>query len=181
MISIFLDESGIHTKDGKSAIAIVYVEVDKLTLLENRVLEIEKQMKIGAFHWAHTNWKVRKKFLDAILKEDFFLKIAIISNPFSDKYYGLVLRHLIIENNIKTLVIDGRKSETYVRKLKKTLRNNGIVPKKIKMSNDKSYPALRIADLSAGIVRSYYEQRWSALLVTFYKKLKQKIRVVVFK
>lgn len=151
---IFIDESGVHRQEGKSSIALVYLSTEHLSTLQQAVTETEKMLHIDCFHWSHSAWPVRKKFVEAISRQDFSIKIALIKNPFySTKAYEYALQHLVIEKNISCIIIDGKKSRTYERNIKKVLRDKGISVKKLKTANDEGYPALRVADAIAGIVR----------------------------
>lgn len=151
---IFIDESGVHKETGRSSIALVYLSIENLDALQNAVLEAEHEIKIKNFHWSHSAWNVRKRFVKMICRQDFTAKIALIRNPFLASHgYEYALKHLVVEHNIKWLIIDGKKGKSYARKLKKVLRDKGISVKKLKTANDEAYPALRVADAFAGIVR----------------------------
>ncbi len=177
---VFLDESGVDKKMGKSSIALVYLEVNDIERLENSVLKAEKDAGIQVFHWAHSTWNVRGKFVEEICKQNFSVKIALIKNPFyADKAYEYALQHLVIEKNIYNLVIDGKKSRTYERKLKKVLRDKGISIKKIKTANDESSPCLRVADAIAGIARYKYENPENKNILYLYNLISRKILITL--
>src|SRR3990167_5281352 len=173
---IFLDESGVDKQNGKSLIALVYITVDNLDILQNAVLSAEKLVGIKNFHWSYSTWKVRKLFIEEICKQDFKIKVALIKNPFfASSGYEYALQHLVVEKNVVHLIIDGRKGRNYERKFKKVLRDKGISVKKLKTANDEAYPALRIADAIAGAVRYRYEnpddKRIKEIYERFYKKI----------
>jgi len=78
MRHIFIDESGIHKKDGVSTVVLVYVCVDALKALDRAVLGAESDLGIEAFHWSHSAWEVRDRFMRIIKRLDFSLKVAIL-------------------------------------------------------------------------------------------------------
>ena len=157
MSYIFIDESGIHQKNGKSSVALVYVSVENLELLEKEILLIEKELNINHFHWATTAWQYRELFLRKIMKSNFLLKIALVKNPFSPHYYEKAIKHLVVEDSIVSIIIDGNMPHNYERRFKKVLRDRGIKTNKLIFGNDKSYPVLRLADACAGLVRYHYD------------------------
>lgn len=176
---IFLDESGVDKQKGKSSIALVYITVENLDSLQNAVLEAEKMIGIKNFHWSHSAWSVRKLFIEEVCKQDFKIKIALIKNPFFTSGYEYALQHLVIEKNVTSLIIDGKKSRNYERRFKKVLRDKGISVRKLKTANDESYPALRIADAIAGVVRYRYENREDERTQYLYSKFAKKILITL--
>ncbi|MCE9585273.1 DUF3800 domain-containing protein [Candidatus Nomurabacteria bacterium] len=173
---IFLDESGVDKQKSKSSIVLVYITTDNLNILQNAVVEIEKRIGIKNFHWTYSNWKVRKVFIEEISKQDFKVKVALIQNPFyADISYEYALQHLVIEKNVVSLIIDGKKGRSYERKFKKVLRDKGISVKKLKTGNDESFPALRIADAIAGAIRFRYDNPDDSRIKNLYDKFHKKI------
>lgn len=179
MLYIFLDESGTHKKFGYYTIALVYVIDKNIELLNQVVIQSERELHIHYFHWSEHTWNLRKRFLYSVLNQDFLIKIAVIKNPFNQDKFEEILKHLIVEKNIRVLMIDGKKSRAYKQKLKKVLRSQGIYLGKLITANDKSFPVLRIADLCAGLVRTYYNNKDSYEITQLYKKLQSKILVVI--
>ncbi len=177
---IFIDDSGVDKPNGRSSIALVYLEISKLETIQNSVIEIENNLKIKYFHWAYSTWSVRQKFIDEICKQEFSIKIALIKNPFKGGIaYEYALEHLIVEKNITNLIIDGKKNKTYERKFKKILRDKGISIRKLKTGNDEGYPALRVADAIAGIVRYYNENPSNDNIKNIYQKISKKILITI--
>jgi len=156
---IFIDESGVHKQEGKSSVVLVYVIVDGVESLEKAVTETERKLKIISFHWAKHIWKIRQRFIQALQKESFTVKAAIIRNPFNEERFEEAVRVLLTEKKISKIVLDGQKPKWYLRRLKKILREQGISVKKIRAGNDRSFPCLRIADAYAGLVRTYWENK----------------------
>jgi|SRR3989344_6182039 len=180
MSYIFIDESGVHKETGKSSIALAYVAFENLDETQKRILKIEKEIGIHHFHWSHSSWVVRNKFIKNIIKCNFFAKIALISNPFKfNEAYEYALKHLVVEKKISAIIIDGKKKKTYERRLKKVLRDKGISVKKLKTGNDESYPALRIADAIAGIVRYRNENPEKKEVQHLYNLIKSKILITL--
>ena len=50
MFYIYIDESGVGKKDGKTSIALVYLHVEDVDSLNNAVLVAEQRMNIEYFH-----------------------------------------------------------------------------------------------------------------------------------
>ncbi len=179
---IFLDESGVNKKDGRSLIALVYLSIERLDTLQNAVIKIEKDLNIKYFHWSHSTWLVRQKFIEEICKYEFTIKIALIKNPFgANNDYEYALQHLVIEKNITNLIIDGKKNRTYEKKLKKVLRDKGISIRKLRTGNDEGYPALRVADAIAGIVRYRDENPLNQKINNLYQYIAKKILITIEK
>ena len=118
--------------------------------------------------------------MDEILKLDFQAKIAIVKNPINpSKELEKVLLHTIVENNIKTIYIDGEKPKWYERKIKKVLRDKGVSIRKLKTVRSSQCAGARIADMVAGLARTYYDSKNLAKIEKYFKKLKKKIIVVI--
>ncbi len=177
---IFIDESGIHKTIDHSTFVLVYVEIDNYNRIEKEIKRIEEDLSIDNFHWAKTVWKVKEKFIDNVLKLKFKVKIALIKNPInSSKELERILIHMIIEKNIKNIYIDGKKPKWYERKIKNILRSKGISVRKLKTVNDNQYAGIRIADMVAGLSRSYFDKKNLNKISKFYKRLQKKIIVVI--
>ncbi len=172
---IFIDESGIHTQAGKSTTALVYVKVEHLETLNDRILLTEKTLKIKPFRWSKQIWKIRQAFLEAIIKEDFEVKIFVFENPFTEDKFEGALKYLLTEKRIKNIVIDGKKHQRKVARLKKVLRDFGISVKKIRMGSDQGFPCLRLADLFSGLTRTYFQDANNLKAKKLYHLAKIKI------
>ena len=173
---VFIDESGIHKKIDHSTFVLVYIEIKENDKLEKVVQETEKMLGITVFHWSETVWQVKKKFIEAMLKEEFTIKAAIVKNPvYPEKELERLLPHMLIEKNIGGIFIDGSKPKWYASKIKKILRDRGVVVKKLRMVNDRQYAGIRIADMSAGLIRSYFDNPNNVQIALFYKRLSKKI------
>lgn len=177
---IFIDESGIHKSTDHSTFVLVYIQIDDYDKLEREVKAIEVKLKIENFHWAHTVWEVKEMFLEKVLKLDFKAKIAVIKNPVNPaKEIERVMSHMIIERNIKAIYIDGRKPKWYERRIKKILRDKGISVRKLQTVKDTQYAGIRLADMVAGLSRSYFDNKNLERVEKFYKQLKNKVIVIV--
>ena len=177
---IFIDESGIHKKVDHSSFALAYVQFEDYPEIEAKIIEIEAALGIDHFHWAESVWAVKEKFLKEILKLDFQAKIAIVKNPVnSSAELEKVLLHTIVENNIRTIYIDGKKPKWYENKIKKVLRDKGVSIKKLKTVRSSQCAGARLADMVAGLARSYFDKKSSEKLDKYYKKLKKKLIVVI--
>jgi hypothetical protein len=159
---IFIDESGTHKNSGISIISFVYLLLKNDNSVERQIIAIEKRCGIKYFHWSNfgskRGWSKRTKFLKEVSELDFSFKLSIADNPIKFKqFFENSFQHLIIENKIRKIVIDGRKPKWYGQRLKKTLRDKNISVKKIRMADDESSPGLRLADAVAGLYRSHSE------------------------
>ena len=180
MYYIYIDESGVGKKDGISTIALVYLHFEDIEKVDKAVVNIERKMKIQYFHWAHAAWNVRKQFITAISKESFFAKVAIIRNPFIGSLdLERTLINLIVEKDIEIVTIDGKKSKSYERKIKKILKLRMIQMNKLRTGNDHGYPALRVADAIAGLVRYVNEHKNVKDAVNLYNLIQMKIRIII--
>lgn len=171
---IFIDESGTHKQSGHATIALVYVEITNLDEFEKEVENIEQNLGIKYFHWTDERWNTREKFIEKLLKLDFSLKVAILDNPVRlSKSFEEALRHLVVEENIKKIMIDGRKPKWYNQKIKKILRDKGVSVKKIRtVRKEESSPGIRVADCLAGLIRYRYDNP-DSLASKWYSKFKK--------
>lgn len=176
---IFIDESGIHKQIGQSVVVLVYITVTNLERLNKAIIQAENELRIEPFHWNKQIWQVREKFLKAVAKEKFTVKAMIVKNPYSENDFESALHNLIIEKRIKNIIIDGEKPTKYVARLKNVLRHRGASVKKIRMGNDLAYPALRLADFFAGLIRSYCEQPDKKEVKFLYSLAKNKIATLI--
>lgn len=159
---IFIDESGIHKPIGKATFSVVYVEIKNLEETRKGLIDINQKMGINSFHWAEQRWTYRAKYLKRVLAQlDFTFKIAIFENPVdSDMAFSRIFEHLIREDNIKSISIDGKKPKWYENKLKKELRKHGVKVRKLRtVKNEISEPILQLADALAGFSLYVYENQ----------------------
>lgn len=177
---IFIDESGIHKQTDHSTFVLVYVESSNYQKLELDILALEKKLGIPEFHWAHTIWKVKKEFMEEALRFDFQAKIAVVDNPVDPaQELERVLLHMIIERDIQYIFIDGKKPKWYERRIKKILRDKGLSVRKLKTVNSSQYPGIRLADLVAGLARSYFDEKNKLRIESYYKRLRKKTVVLI--
>jgi len=177
---IFIDESGIHKKVDHSTFALSYIKFKDYKEIEEKVKKIEKELNINNFHWAHTVWKVKEEFLKKVLKLKFDVKVAIVKNPVNpQKELEKVLNHAIIENDIKKVIIDGKKPKWFERKVKFILRNKKMSVKKLRTAKDEQYAGLRIADMVAGLTRAYFDKKNPERFDKYFKKLEKKIIILI--
>lgn len=177
---IFIDESGIHKQTDHSTFAIIYIELNNLSKIEDDITNLEKKLNIKYFHWSETIWKVKERFMDSVLKLDFSVKIAIVNNPINpSKELEKVLLHTVVETNIHTIYIDGKKPKWFELKIKKVLRDKGISVKKLKTVKSSQFAGARLADMVADLVRSYYDNKNVKKITPYYKRLKNKIIITL--
>lgn len=177
---IFVDESGIHKSVDHSTFVFVYITIEDIVYIENRIETIEKDLDIDIFHWAEAPWPVKEKFMQLALRLPFFVKIAVIHNPIKPKKeFERIFSHMIVENNIQKIYIDGKKSKLYEKKLKKILRDKGISVRLLKVVNDKNFPGIRLADMVAGLSRWWFDNKDRGKINIFYKRLKEKTIIIL--
>ena len=178
---IFIDESGIHKQSGHASFAVVYVEVENSELLNKKLIEINSSLNIQSFHWAEQRWTVRKRYLKRISNLDFVFKIAIFDNPVDmDVAFDKIFEHLITDDNIKSVLIDGKKPKWYERKLKKELRDHGVTVKKLKtIRNEISEPGIQLADALAGFALYCFENPSDKNYRIFLEKFKKSGKLLV--
>jgi len=177
---IFIDESGIHKNIDHSVYVLAYVETENYLLLNDEIINIQNDLKIKEFHWAETVWKVKEQFLNRILKLDFKVKIAVLNNPIKPNIeLERILSHMLIEHNIECVYIDGKKPKWYERKIKNILRSKNFSVYKLKTVRSSQYPCIQLADMVAGLARSFYDQKNLNKLEKYYKRLEKKIIITV--
>jgi hypothetical protein len=177
---IFLDESGTHRQEGISTIALVYLAIENINTFQNAIISIEKEIGKNTFHWSHSLWSDKAKFITAISKQQFIIKVAIIKNPFyANSAYRFALGELVVEKKVTAIIVDGKKEKSYDRKLKKVFRDKGVSVNKLRTANDESYPALRAADAIAGLIRYRHENPNDAQANTLYQKIMKKIIAII--
>jgi len=137
-------------------------------------------LKIESFHWAKNAPAVREKFFEKLSHLDFEAKVAIVRNPsLPDSEMERFLPHMLIERNIRSIIIDGKKPGRYLRKLKKILRDQGVTTRKLKAGNDRNSAGIRAADAIAGLTRSYYDQKGSETVRIWFNRLKKKKKITL--
>ncbi len=174
---IYIDESGISSTIGHSVYVCLYVEFDNYIQIANRIIEIEKQLKISYTHWTEMPWKLRVKFAEKIKDLDFKVKAVVYENPvLPDVVFELALKKMLLKiENIIIILIDGKKNKSYKKYLKKLLRSYGLEVNNIKMVNDKNEPLIRLADFMAGFIRYYCDNVTKNKSVEIFRLLNNKI------
>ena len=155
---IFIDESGVHKEVDHSTFVLAYIESEHYDILDKQICKLEEELKIDYFHWSETTWKVKEEFLDQALKLDFKAKIAVVKNPVHpSQEIERAMIYMLIEKNIRNIYIDGKKPKWYERNIKKVLRGKNMSVRKLRTVNARQYAGIRLADMIAGLVRSYFD------------------------
>lgn len=177
---VFIDESGIHKQVDHSTFAVAYVKIDNYEKIEKKIIATEKKLGINYFHWAETVWKVKEEFMNEILELDFQAKIAVVNNPINPtKQLEKVLLHTIVENDISNIFIDGKKPKWFGNKIKKVLRDKGVSVGKLRTVRSSQFAGARLADMIAGLTRTYYDKKNLNRIEKYYKKLQKKLIVTI--
>lgn len=151
----YIDESGISSKIGHSVYVFLYIEFDNYKYISDRVIEIERQLKISHTHWTEMPWKLRLRFAEKIKDLDFEVSAAVYENPIlPDAALKYALLEFVRDNDIKNIFIDGKKNKGYEKELRGLFRNKGLSVY-IRIIDDKNEPPIRLADFMAGLIRSY--------------------------
>lgn len=90
-----------------------------------------------------------------------------------------VLTHMLIERAITNIIIDGKKPKWYERRLKKILRDKGISVRKLRTKRAHQSAGVRVADMVAGPVRSYFDGKHPERIAPYYKRMEKKIQVLI--
>ena len=175
-MNIFIDESGTNKEVKNSSVVLVCVSVKNKEQVERKVVEIEKSLRIQNFHWANHTWKIRNEFFRLIVKENFYVRAAVMPNPFSEEKFEEAVKSMLVERKINQIVLDGKKSKRYSLRLKKVLRDYGISTKKMRMGNDAAFPCLRLADSFAGLVKAFWNDGNNQKVKEVYSIGKKKIK-----
>ena len=103
------------------------------------------------------SWRLREKFAKEISKLEFEAHVVIHKNPINIQDALLLsIRHAIIDNNYKSMIIDGSKNEKIIKIIRQFLRSKNKSISIIRQKSDETAPVLRIADFIAGATRSFY-------------------------
>ena len=175
---IYIDESNILSNTGHSVYAGVYIEYQDKNSVADKIICIEKDLKILYTHWVDMPWKLRFKFAEKIINLDFICKIIIYKNPINqEKSFENFLYEVInSKDDIYRIIIDGKKSRKYEDKLRIILKNKGLRFNKIIFVNDKTEPLIRLADFMAGSYRSFLDNKTKEN-THIYRLLKHKIKI----
>lgn len=65
------------------------------------------------------------------------------------------------------------------KKIKNILRSKNFSVRKLKTVNSSQYPGIRIADMSAGLIRSFYDSKNLNRIEKYYRRLEKKIIITV--
>jgi hypothetical protein len=177
---IYIDESGISPDQGYSVYVCLYIESKNRTYLNDKIIEIEKQIKISHTHWTEMPWKIRLKFVDKIKYLDFDVIATICKNPILPDILlkKVLIESTVIDSNIINIFIDGKKNKNYERELKGLLRNHGVKVYDLKIVDDKKEPLIRLSDFLAGLTRTYFNNdRDKNNIFYIFNLVKNKIKI----
>jgi len=175
---IYIDESGILSKKGHSIYVCLCIENIHKYYIDQKIINLEKELKISYLHWVDMPWKFRFKFAEKIKNLEFISKIVIYKNPINQKNILKDFLSKVISNNdnISEIYIDGNKNRRLQTELKTFLRQNGIKVYKIKFVDDKDESLIRLADFIAGMYRSFLDNKNNDNIY-IYNLLKYKIKI----
>ena len=91
----------------------------------------------------------------------------------------VVFQHLITEGNIRNIYLDGKKPKWYERNIKKVLRGKNMSVRKLRTVNARQYAGIRLADMIAGLVRSYFDGKNISKIEKYYRRLQKKIVIII--
>lgn len=173
---VYIDESGILSKTGRSVYVCVYVSLIHREYLSYKLLSLENELNISYLHWVDMPWKLRFKFADKIKKLDFMFKIVVYDNPIDQKNIlkNFLLQAIDKDESIENIIIDGQRNNKAQVNIKSFLRKNGVKIYKIRFMDDKNEVLLRLADFIAGMYRSFIENKTKDSIFIF-ETLRHKI------
>ena len=64
-------------------------------------------------------------------------------------------------------------------KIKKILRDKGVSAKKVKMVNDDQVACVRLADMVAGLSRTYFDKKNDKRFGKYYKALEKRVIILM--
>lgn len=160
---------------GHSSVALAYVAMDDMHVINQIIVNTERELGISVFHWAKQSWVVRRKFFQRMSSASFEVQAAILLNPFTETKFEEILEYLLIPKGIKQVIIDGKKPKRFASRLKKVLRDKGVTVKKLRTANDEAFPGLRLADAFAGLIRTKWTEPNNKKVAEIYKIVSNKI------
>lgn len=160
----YVDETGQDTKGKLFLVAVVLKEIDGLTILEKRLLEIEQKTEKRQLKWKKTNNKIKKLYFEELLQVEGLKNSIYYSQYQTSKEYSKLTSLTIAKavlakedgNYSVTVIIDGlndKEREVVRRELKKLK----IKYRKIRGMKDEQNVFLRLADAMAGFLRDVIE------------------------
>lgn len=175
---LYIDESNISVNTGHTVYACIFIMYLDKHDISDYIGNIERGLYMRPALWVNMSWKLRIKFAENIKNLNFSCKVVLYKNPV---FQNVVLEDFfmkIIINNYSPfkVIIDGKKSDSYIHKLKSRLKYRGIAISKLLFVNDKGDPLVRLADFIAGLIRSYVDNR-SANNEYMFDLLKHKIKM----
>lgn len=176
---VYIDESNILSKTGNSVYTAVYIKFLNKDYFGEKVISIEKDLKIPYTHWSDMPWKIRLKFAKQLKSIDFMCKIIVYKNPIVQETIleDFLPKVIEREDNLFKIVIDGNKGKDYELKLKRLLKEKLLKSHKVIFMNDKNEPLVRLADFIAGLLRSYTDNK-NKENDYIYELLKHKIKIL---
>ena len=74
-----------------------------------------------------------------------------------------------------TIFLDGKKPKWYEKRIKKVLRDKGVSINKLKSVKDSQVAGIRIADMVAGLSRSYFDGKNLKEIKPYFERLQSKV------
>lgn len=162
----YVDETGQDTKGELFLVVVVLKEIENLSSLEIKLIEIEDKTGKKQLKWRKTSNAIKKTYLGRLLQIN-DLKRSIFYSKYRDskeypKLTSLTIAKAVLAKQEKnysvTVVIDGlndREREVVREELKKLK----IKYRKIRGMKDEQSVFLRLADAMAGFLRDIDEEK----------------------
>ena len=176
---IYIDESNISTNTGHSAYCAIFIFYTDKDIITKEIIYIESKLNIKHVHWVKMSWKSRLKFAKRIANLNFSCRVSIYINPINQEnaLEKFISEIVSIEDGILKIIIDGKKGDRYIHKLKKSLKSKNVTINRLLFVDDKSEGLIRLADFIAGLVRSHVDNQNTDNTYMF-NVLKHKIKIL---
>lgn len=160
----FADETGQDTHGEFFLVSIVILEQSARDSLESVIEAIEVKTAKNRLKWGNTDIKVKKEFLQEVLKVR-GLKQSLFYSVYKDtkKYNYLtsvtiakVMEVVAVKDYFVLIVVDGL-NKREMERMRVDIKKLGVSYSHIKGLKDEQSVFLRLADTVAGFVRDYLE------------------------
>ena len=179
-IYCYVDESGQHTQGEFFSVAVVVADtIDIRNRVEQRLIEIEKKTNKGLSKWKSTPYTIKERYLRSVITIPDLERCILYSIFTNTRDYvnatvetiAQVIHHHVEKKCQPIVVIDGL-DKTSRQRISRSLKEKGVVYKKVSGIRDEGSALIRLADAIAGFSWHVYENR--PYTQTLYPEMQQK-------